>query len=130
MTRTIVFMGFILLLFTAVVAFSDTEPGTSEFERLDNSAFEKPQRPGAVFVHDDHNEIAGLEDCDVCHHVYDGKNRVEGESSEDSPCSECHSIKANPDNLISLSVAYHKRCRSCHFETNKGPVLCGECHIK
>ena len=128
MMQKVVFMGFILFLFTAVVAFSNTElEGPT---RLDNSVFEKPHRPGAVFEHDDHNEMAEIDDCAVCHHVYEGKELIEDESSEDSLCSECHSLKGTRENCVSLEVAYHKRCQSCHFEVNKGPVLCGECHIK
>jgi hypothetical protein len=125
MKQKVIFMGFILFLFTAVVAFSDIE-----LERLDNSVFEKPHRPGAVFEHDDHNEMAQIEDCFVCHHVYEDKKLVEDESSEDSLCSECHSQKVTPENSIPLDVAFHKRCKTCHFEANKGPVLCGECHNK
>lgn len=135
MKQTVVFMGFILFLFAAVVACSNAEPeGTktveTQLERLDNSVFENPRRPGAVFVHDDHNEMAGIEDCAVCHHMYDGKTLLEDESSEDSLCSECHFLKADQKNSVSLLLAYHKRCKDCHFEENKGPVLCGECHIK
>ena len=126
MKQKIMFVGFIVLIFTAVVAFSNTE----EKERLDSSVFEKAHRPGAVFVHDDHNETAQIDDCAVCHHVYDGKNLVGGESSEDSPCSDCHGLKATKDNAIPLEVAYHKRCKTCHVQENKGPLLCGECHIK
>lgn len=125
MKQKVIFLGFILFLFTAVVAFSDIE-----LERLDNSVFEKPHRPGAVFEHDDHNETAEIDDCNVCHHVYKDKKLVEDESSEDSLCSECHFLKGTRENSISLSVAYHKRCKTCHFDANKGPVLCGECHIK
>lgn len=98
---------------------------------IDNSAFTNPQRPAAVFDHDVHNEMAELEDdCAVCHHVYDGKTVVDGESSEDSSCSECHSLTKTDDNSVALRAAYHKRCKSCHFEKNKGPVLCGQCHKK
>ncbi|MBU8849222.1 MAG: cytochrome c family protein [Desulfobacterales bacterium] len=129
MKQKVIFVGFILFLFTAVIAFSNTDEPEG-IERLDNSVFENPHRPGAVFAHDDHNEIAQIEDCAVCHHVYEDKKLVEDESSEDSPCSECHSLKPTEENSISLSVAYHKQCKDCHFEENKGPVLCGECHIK
>lgn len=125
MKRKVILTGFLLFLLTAIHAFSNTE-----LERLDNSAFENPRRPGAVFMHDDHNEMAEIDACDVCHHVYEGKARVADESSEDSLCSDCHSLKADRENSIPLLSAYHKRCRTCHFEANKGPVLCGECHIK
>ncbi|WP_457551020.1 acidic tetraheme cytochrome c3 TmcA [Desulfobacula sp.] len=125
MKQKVIVMGFILFIFTAVAAFSNTE-----FERLDNSVFQNPHRPGAVFDHDNHNEMAEIDDCAVCHHVYEDKILLEDESSEDSPCSECHFQKGTQENSIPLSAAYHKRCKSCHFEANKGPVLCGECHIK
>ena len=100
-------------------------------ETMDRSAFESPQRPAAVFAHDEHNEAAELEeDCALCHHVYDGKTLVPDESSEDSPCSDCHSLNPTSENTVSLMTAYHKRCKSCHFDAAKGPVLCGECHIR
>ncbi len=100
-------------------------------ERLDNSMFENPRRPGAVFSHDEHNEAAGLEeDCSVCHHVVEDVHAVEGESSEDSACIDCHDLQATEDNAVSLMNAYHRRCRDCHFDAGKGPVMCGQCHKK
>lgn len=126
MKQKIIFMGFIVFILTAVAAFSNSD----QTERMDTASFEKAHRPGAVFVHDDHNEMAELEDCAVCHHVYEDKKLVEGESSEDSLCSDCHSVKATQDNSIPLEVAFHKRCKTCHVQENKGPLLCGECHIK
>ncbi|THB75338.1 MAG: acidic cytochrome c TcmA [Desulfobacteraceae bacterium] len=120
----LIIMGFILLL-GAIGAYSQDE----EIVVMDTSAFENTQRPASVFDHDIHNEMAGLEDdCAICHHVYDGKTLVEGESSEDSYCADCHSLSKTAENDVPLRAAYHKRCKSCHFETNKGPVLCGECH--
>ncbi|SDU16072.1 acidic tetraheme cytochrome c3 TmcA [Desulfobacula phenolica] len=133
MKQIVIFMGFILFLFAAVVSFSNAEPDSAEksqLERLDNSVFKNPHRPGALFEHDDHNDMAQIDDCAVCHHVYDGKKLLEDESSEDSQCSECHSLKSDDENSVPLLRAYHKRCKDCHFEVNKGPVLCGECHIK
>jgi hypothetical protein len=26
--------------------------------------------------------------------------------------------------------AYHLNCKGCHQEQKKGPVMCGECHVK
>ncbi len=96
---------------------------------IDKSVFVNPQRPAAVFDHDVHNEKADLEDnCAICHHVYDGKTLVEGESSEDSYCSDCHSLEKTDDNSVPLRAAYHRLCKSCHVEVNNGPLLCGECH--
>jgi len=115
----------VLLLITLGLALSNQER-----LRLDTSAFDDPQRIGAVFDHDRHNEKAGLDDrCALCHHVYDEKGLVKGAESTDSYCSDCHGLKPHGENGVSLEVAFHKRCKQCHFESNKGPVLCGECHV-
>ncbi len=121
----------VLISITALAAFCGQDTAlTTRLERLDNSTFETPRRPGAVFFHDDHNETAELDDCAVCHHSWENNQLVIDESSEDSPCSECHGLSAGTDNGVSLTAAFHKRCRDCHFKSGKGPVLCGQCHRK
>ena len=103
----------------------------SQDERLSTSAFKMPRRPGTVFAHDDHNEKAGISDnCALCHHVYKNKKLVPDESSEDMACSDCHGLKSAPENGIPLMQAFHEQCKACHFKSGKGPVLCGQCHIK
>lgn len=99
-------------------------------EYIDVSAFKKTIRPRVLFDHDAHNETADLDECGSCHHVWEGGKQVEDESSEDQSCSDCHSLKPGSGNKISLVNAFHIQCRSCHFEGNKGPVLCGQCHRK
>jgi hypothetical protein len=91
--------------------------------------FAKPQRPAAVFPHDDHNAKAGIENCNECHHVYEGGKRVDDESSEDRRCSECHSLE-NAGSQPGLRKAFHLNCRGCHQIQNKGPIMCGECHVR
>ncbi len=120
----------VLMVLTAFFISSFYAFSGQELERLDNTMFEETARTGAVFSHDDHNTTAMLDDCTVCHHYYEGKQLIENESSEESLCSECHGLAANQENSIPLQVAYHKQCKNCHFESNIGPVLCGECHIK
>ena len=96
---------------------------------VDDSGFDSRLRPEAVFYHDEHWELAGL-DCIVCHHVYDDDGvLLEGETSEGYECSECHGDTDDPRNL-GLVVKYHKRCKGCHEETGSGPVVCSECHVK
>jgi hypothetical protein len=29
-----------------------------------------------------------------------------------------------------LMKAYHMNCKGCHLEKGKGPILCGECHVR
>ena len=96
---------------------------------VDNSVFDNPQRSPSVFVHDEHNEAAGIDDCAACHHVYEDGELVEGESSEDQSCSDCHSLEGD-DGQPSLMKAFHLNCKGCHQTEKQGPILCGECHIK
>jgi len=97
---------------------------------LDDSAFENSQRPPSVFVHEEHNEAAEIEDCNACHHVYDDEgNLVEDESSEDQLCSDCHGLEAD-GRQPGLMKAYHMNCKGCHLDQKKGPIMCGECHQK
>lgn len=115
----------------AAVAWSEGQPGPdSAISRMDTSAFERTRRPAAVFDHDAHNETAGLEDCAACHHVWEEGRLVEGESSEDSPCSECHGLTRTRENPMALVNAFHTQCRTCHMDAGKGPLLCGQCHRK
>lgn len=97
---------------------------------VENSVFENPARPPSVFVHDEHNEKAALDECNACHHVYDENGELlEDESSEDRKCSECHGLKKS-GRLPSLMNAFHKNCKGCHMEKKAGPIMCGECHKK
>lgn len=98
--------------------------------RMDTSAFERLKRSASVFDHDAHNELAQIDDCAVCHHVYKDGKLIPDESSEDTPCSDCHGLVAGPDNPTPLVNAFHIQCKSCHVKKGKGPLLCGECHKK
>ena len=98
-----------------------------------DSAFEgNRQRPPAIFLHDEHNEKAGIEECNVCHHIYEDGTKIPEESSEGEECSECHKLKKK-DNVRPLMKAYHDMCIGCHKKRKVegkilGPVTCGECH--
>ncbi len=98
-----------------------------DMEVVANSAFQNPQRPPSVFAHDSHNERAGIEACNECHHVYEDGRKLEDESSEDENCSECHGPR-DEGRAPSLTKAFHRNCAGCHMEKKAGPVMCGECH--
>ncbi len=100
-----------------------------EMTLVDNSIFAKPERTPSIFLHDEHNEKAGIEECNKCHHVYEDGKLLEDESSEDQRCSDCHALKAS-GNTPALMKAYHTNCKGCHLQEKKGPVMCGECHLK
>ena len=88
-------------------------------------AFENAQRPPAVFMHDAHNEKAGLEACGPCHHTgFENGEFVEGDPV---PCADCHSVEGD-GTALPLMLASHKLCADCHTKMNKGPLACGECH--
>jgi hypothetical protein len=107
----------------------------SQEDTIQDSGFKDRQRPAAVFDHDEHNEKAGIEECNVCHHVYRDGKKIADESSEGQECSECHRLKAYEGNAIPLMKAYHDLCIGCHKRTKarggkRGPVTCGECHVR
>ena len=112
----------LLLLF--VTAYSQ-----EEMEFVDNSVFPNPERVPSVFMHEDHNEVAEIEDCHECHHIYEEGIKLEDESSEDQQCSECHELEAS-DGKPALMKAFHLNCKGCHLSQKKGPIMCGECHRK
>ena len=94
---------------------------------VEDSAFEEKMRPAVPFLHDKHNETAGIDECNTCHHVYEDGKVVEDDSSEDQECSECHTINKG-DNPLSLVRIYHLQCRGCHQKKKAGPIMCSECH--
>jgi hypothetical protein len=96
---------------------------------VSSEAFIKAQRPEAVFSHDAHNEKARIENCSQCHHVYEDGKLVEDQSSEDRRCSDCHGLE-DAGRQPGLMKAFHLNCKGCHQEQNKGPVMCGECHVR
>ena len=101
-----------------------------DMTQVDNSVFSNPQRAPAVFNHEEHNETADIEECSECHHVYDEDGqKIEDESSEDMQCAECHEENSS-GRQPALDKAFHVNCMGCHLEQKKGPILCGECHIK
>ncbi len=119
------FLACLLLMMMSGTAFSN-DCYTINGENLEENT---NTRPFICFDHDEHNEIAGLEDCSQCHHVYEDGELMAEESSEDSSCAECHYNETQP-NELDLIVRYHKLCRDCHLSEKKGPVTCGGCHLK
>ncbi len=127
MKRSVILFISICLVIAMAMA---TAYSQEDMEFVDNAVFDNPQRTPSVFFHDPHNEAAELDDCGICHHLYDESGaKLEGESSEDQMCSDCHGAEdegAKPG----LVKAYHLNCKGCHLEQQKGPILCAQCHVK
>jgi len=100
-----------------------------DMEVIDNSGFAIKQRPAVGFRHDEHNDLAGIEECNECHHVYEDGEKLEDESSEDQSCSECHE-EISSEEQPGLRRAFHLNCKGCHLENKKGPIMCGQCHMR
>ncbi|MFZ7124574.1 MAG: acidic tetraheme cytochrome c3 TmcA [Desulfobacterales bacterium] len=120
--HAIILCGALALVLACFCAYAQ-----EDMEFVDDTAFMETMRPSAAFRHDEHNDIAGIDDCGVCHHLYDEDGTLlEGETSEDMECGECHA--AGDDYPMDLVRAFHLNCRGCHEEQKAGPVVCGECH--
>ncbi|MFH1138814.1 MAG: cytochrome c3 family protein [Pseudomonadota bacterium] len=94
-------------------------------------AFPRQERPTAAFDHDAHMDYPKIDqNCYICHHLYEDGKLVEGKSSDDRSCVECHDPEAARDGAPRLLMAYHHACQGCHEKERQGPLACGECHKK
>jgi hypothetical protein len=104
--------------------------GQEDMVVVDHTAFGKARRSPARFVHDEHNEAAGLEDCAQCHHVYDTNGKRDAnDSSEGQPCADCHALE-DQGAVPGLRKAFHRSCTGCHQAQGSGPITCAQCHTK
>ena len=126
MKRYSLWIGLVVFAILVLIA---TAYSQEDMVVVDNDVFENPQRPPAVFEHEAHNEAAEIEECNLCHHIYEDGKLVEDESSEDQRCSDCHGLE-DEGSQPGLMKAYHLNCKGCHQEKKMGPVMCGECHVK
>ena len=120
---------FVLLLPVLLTGLVLPALSQEDITTIDEEGFHKHQRPPAVFNHDKHNETAEIEACNECHHIYENGEKLQDESSEDQPCSECHS-EHSATKQPGLKKAFHLNCKGCHLAKKKGPVMCGQCHVR
>jgi len=127
MKKTAFFICASLMVTLAAFGSADAQ---EDMVTINSDDFDSPQRPAAVFRHDEHNEAAEIEECNECHHVYDDEGLlVEDESSEDQRCADCHGLKAT-GRQPALMKAFHTNCKGCHQQKKNGPVMCGQCHVR
>ncbi len=113
-------------LFAVLSGFSQEDVKTVQDKAFNPRTME---RTSVIFLHDAHNEKAKIGECNECHHEYKDGKKLEDASSEGTACSECHKSRDGEDPLP-LIRAYHLQCKGCHAEKRKGPVMCGECHVR
>jgi hypothetical protein len=126
MRKSAFFICASVLIFLVMMVFAHSQ---DDMVIISTDAFKDPQRPPAVFQHDAHNESAQIEECNVCHHVYENGELVEDESSEDQRCSDCHELTASGE-TPALRKAFHANCKGCHQKNKNGPIMCGQCHVR
>jgi hypothetical protein len=112
-----------------LLALAATASAQGDMVVLRSPAFAKHTRPDVPFKHDEHNEKAKLDDCAACHHGGKDGKIDRAATTEGTPCAECHPVKA-AKGTTPLMRAFHKQCQGCHETAKKGPVACGECHVK
>ncbi len=98
---------------------------------VDNEdVFHSPQRPPVVFRHDEHNETAEIEECNECHHVYeDGENWWKMNLPRIRVARNVM-LRNGSGRKPGLKKAFHRNCKGCHLEQKKGPIMCGQCHVR
>jgi hypothetical protein len=128
MRKTLGFLFLVSFLAVSCAGFSAYCQEDMSFVR--DSAFTDRMRPSVPFLHDEHNEMANIEECNECHHVWEDGKILEWDSSEDKECSECHLSEESGETHMDLIKAYHDMCKGCHMNQKAGPVQCSECHMK
>ena len=115
----------LLLVVLVLAAFVPLAHSQDDTFVLNHKELGKHQRPLVVFNHKLHSE--NKLDCTRCHHDFDAFLNNRG--GEGQTCDSCHKNKAD-DGQPSLNDAFHMQCKTCHETMKKGPVTCGECHVR
>ena len=123
-------VGSLLIIVLTLGVWVFSTRAQEDITHVEDSGFTDRMRPGVRFAHDDHNLAAEIEECNVCHHVYEDGKRIEDDTSEGDLCSECHFAEEDTGPQLPLIVAYHNQCKGCHQTRKAGPVMCAECHRK
>ncbi|WP_029898214.1 acidic tetraheme cytochrome c3 TmcA [Desulfohalovibrio reitneri] len=118
----------VLAVLACALLFAAAAVAQERMLEYEAEAFEESQMPASKFDHDLH--MGEIPDCTVCHHYYEDGQKVEGADSIGMACSDCHSLGGDETNSVPLREAYHVQCAGCHEQQGKGPVACGQCHVK
>lgn len=106
----------------------ECHPGSGT-ERIMEEAFRSSERVPSVFSHTTHIRTAGLSNCTVCHHTVPRQSSLT-RTIIGQECSDCHLLDMDNGPSPNLFDAHHQNCQPCHWEQRKGPLACGECHVR
>jgi hypothetical protein len=95
---------------------------------IENKVYKEDKKGPVKFGHQKHSTDYKIT-CKQCHHVYKDGANVWKEGDPVQKCSACHNPEKKEGKVDKLQNAFHKNCRNCHKEQNKGPFKkCTECH--
>lgn len=118
-------ISLVIVVLTVIAVDSQTNSSRdslTDIQKIKDEAFQKYRFPAAKFDHDKHARVIK---CYRCHHVYEDGEHVPGKNSVGRECSACHKAGGGE---VKLKYAYHTKCIGCHLESDKGPVMCKNCH--
>ena len=116
-----------LFLLLCLLGFAAAAYSQGYIKTVEDSAFSETERmrPVVAFNHDQHNEAAGISECNTCHHVYKNGEKLPDQASYGMECSSCHLVESK--DRLDLIRVYHLQCKACHLAQKAGPVQCGGC---
>jgi hypothetical protein len=128
----VVLAAFLAMFFAATALVAADAPATVDLFYED--VFEKMKKGPVAFSHEKHNKDYAVA-CTECHHVFEGGNNVWKEGDEVKKCKDCHLLADTKTDdgakVMKLQNAFHKNCKDCHKDQDKGPYKkCEECHAK
>ena len=129
---TAILTGLIFLSVGMLAVAATAEP--DKVIEIENKGYKKDKKTPVPFDHVAHTKAGAA--CTDCHHVYKkaGENTWK-EGDEVQKCSTCHDPEKNTEidgmKVMKLQNAFHKNCKNCHKEKDKGPYKkCNDCHVK
>jgi len=124
---------------TLIAVHLDTRPAAADEPAMlkapDTEIVIDGKKP-ARFDHQKHLALGVT--CGQCHHDAEHNPLTEEEilamdSAKKLECQSCHNQDFANEQLNSVKLAFHARCKECHKEgvgDKKGPTKCTDCHLK
>ena len=126
--------AFLGIIFAATALMAADPPASVDLFYEDIFGAGKMKKGKVVFSHEKHGKDYAVT-CAECHHVYEAGKNIWKEGDEVKKCKDCHVLEdtktADGAKVMKLQNAFHKNCKDCHKDKDKGPYKkCEECHAK